>query len=343
MVPAFKNLENMKTRMLPKVWLIILAIFLNNTLIAQTEHEQNQTIKELKDHQDITNLIVSYGHSFDMKDWELHRSLFTDTIEMDFSASIGGEGLTAFKADTWVSLVKPFFHNLNATQHIAMPLKIKFYGDTAYARSMLHAQHFLPNEKGGNVQRMIGYYDNYFTRTADGWKINKMIQYIDWNEGNWYIFEKAAGIVDADDSIANEFVPNHVALRVKNLEKSIEWYQNVLGAKVLRRSKVKNIDPDIEIAFLALSYGFHIELVGGGNPKEDKPKMPASIKEDYDVQGYKHIGFKVNNYDKVITHLRDKGVDVFYQIERQDYGVKIALFRDINGYTIELYGNLKLN
>ena len=44
------------------------------------------------------------------------------------------------------------------------------------------------------VQRMIGYYENWLVRTQQGWKINKMVQHISWNEGNWYIFEKAAGI-----------------------------------------------------------------------------------------------------------------------------------------------------
>ncbi len=331
----------MKTNMILNHLMAMLLLMVANNIFAQGKSESNETLlQEIKARQDITELIVSYGHSFDMKDWKLHRSLFTDEIEMDFSASIGGSGLTTFEADTWVSLVKPFFHNLNATQHIGMPLTIKIEGDTAYARSMLHAQHFLPNSKGDNVQRMIGYYDNYFIRTSDGWKINKMIQYIDWNEGNWYIFEKAAGIVDVETSIANEFIPNHVALRVKNLEISIDWYEKVFGAKVLRRSKVANIDPKIEIAFLELAHDFHIELVGGGTPKKGKLNVPVNIKEDYDVQGYKHIGFKVKNYEKVLEHLKQNNVDVYYEIDREDYGVRIALLHDINGYTIELYGEL---
>ncbi len=332
----------MKTKINQNMVAMVITILVGYLSFGQNNIDgQVQIIKELSDKQEITELIVSYGHSFDMRDWELHRSLFTDTIEMDFSASIGGSGISTYNADTWVSLVKPFFLNLNATQHIGMPLKIQIKGNTAYARSILHAQHFLPNSKGDNVQRMIGYYDNYFTRTIDGWKINKMIQYIDWNEGNWYIFEKAAGIVETENTIAEEFSPNHIALRVKNLEESVKWYEEIFGAKVLRRSRVTNLDPDIEIVFLELSHGFHIELVGGGNPSESKPKYPVSIKDDYGVQGYKHIGFEVNNYDKVVKYLKEKGVDVFYEIAREDYGVRIALFRDINGYTLELYGNLK--
>ncbi|MEL7397760.1 MAG: nuclear transport factor 2 family protein [Pseudomonadota bacterium] len=147
----------------------------------------------LLDREEITQVIVNYGLAFDMQDWTLHRSVFTDEIQMDFSASVG-DGLATMTADEWVAAVRPFFANLEGTQHIAMPLTIEIDGDTAYVRSMLHAQHHLPNSRGGSVQTMVGYYDNWLVRTGEGWKINKMIQYITWNEGNWFVFEKAAGI-----------------------------------------------------------------------------------------------------------------------------------------------------
>ncbi|MEM7547954.1 MAG: nuclear transport factor 2 family protein, partial [Pseudomonadota bacterium] len=131
--------------------------------------------------------------AFDMQDWDLHRSVFTDEIQMDFTASLGG-GLQTMMADQWVAAVKPFFASLNGTQHIAMPLIIEIDGDTAYVRSMLHAQHHMPNAKGGPVQTMIGYYDNWLVRSDEGWKITKMVQTITWNEGNWYIVERAAGL-----------------------------------------------------------------------------------------------------------------------------------------------------
>lgn len=150
-------------------------------------------LQMLLDREEIAQVIVNYGLAFDMQDWSLHRSVFTDEIQMDFSASVG-DGLTTMAADDWVAAVRPFFANLEGTQHIAMPLSIEIDGDTAYVRSMLHAQHHLPNTKGGSVQTMIGYYDNWLVRTEEGWKINKMVQHITWNEGNWFVFEKAAGI-----------------------------------------------------------------------------------------------------------------------------------------------------
>ncbi|GFE63528.1 nuclear transport factor 2 family protein [Litoreibacter roseus] len=150
-------------------------------------------LQMLVDREEIGQVIVNYGLAFDMQDWVLHRSVFTDEIEMDFSASIG-DGLVTMQADDWVSAVQPFFANLEGTQHIAMPLIIEIDGDEAYVRSLLNASHHLPNTCGGAVQTMVGYYDNWLVRTEHGWKIRKMIQHITWNEGNWYVFEKAAGI-----------------------------------------------------------------------------------------------------------------------------------------------------
>ena len=150
-------------------------------------------LQHLLDREEIAQVIVNYGHAFDMRDWALHRSVFTDEIEMDFSASIG-DGLVTMAADDWVDAVRPFFEALDGTQHIAMPLTIEIDGDDAYVRSMLHAQHYLPNDRGGAVQTMVGYYDNWLVRTDDGWRIRRMVQHITWNEGNWHVFERAAGI-----------------------------------------------------------------------------------------------------------------------------------------------------
>lgn len=140
--------------------------------------------------------------------------------------------------------------------------------------------------------------------------------------------------------IAEQFVPNHVSLRVTDLEKSVRWYQDVMGAHVLRRSRVPDIDPDIEIAFMQLSHGFHIELVGGGKLSRPEGLPPKGIAEDYRLEGYKHIGFSVTDYDRTLTYLRSKNVSVLREGTRRDYGVHIALFKDPNGYLIELYGPL---
>jgi len=62
--------------------------------------------------------------------------------------------------------------------------------------SLLRAIHYQPNARGAPTQRMYGYYENWLRRTPEGWKFTKIVQHIDWNEGNWYVFEKAAEITE---------------------------------------------------------------------------------------------------------------------------------------------------
>lgn len=75
-----------------------------------------------------------------------------------------------------------------------MPLSVEIEGDEAYVVSMLNATHYWPNPQGDSTQTLVGYYENWLRRTDDGWKIYKIVQHVDWSEGNWYVFEKAAGI-----------------------------------------------------------------------------------------------------------------------------------------------------
>jgi catechol 2,3-dioxygenase-like lactoylglutathione lyase family enzyme len=131
------------------------------------------------------------------------------------------------------------------------------------------------------------------------------------------------------------FRPNHIALRVTDLEESVQWWKSVFGAVEVRRSQVTNIVEGVEIAFLHIADGFHIELIGGGSPEVLEP--PKDIAADYGVTGYKHIGFMVADLDRTIEHLAQNGIQPEYETERADYGVRIVLFRDPNGYYIELY------
>lgn len=131
------------------------------------------------------------------------------------------------------------------------------------------------------------------------------------------------------------FKPNHVALRVADLEESVQWWKSVFGAVEVRRSQISNIDPEAEIVFLHITDGFHIELVGGGSPEILEP--PKDIAADYGITGYKHIGFMVPDLERTLEHLAQNGVEPEYEVERPDYGVRIVLFRDPTGHYIELY------
>ena len=135
------------------------------------------------------------------------------------------------------------------------------------------------------------------------------------------------------------FRPNHVCLRVRDLDASVRWWADVFGARPVRRSRVEAINPGAEIAFLHLADGFHVELVGGGQVRQAVPP-PATIAADYGVEGYKHFGLLVDDMDRVLAHFARHGVGAEYDTTRPDYGQRIVLVKEPNGYFIELYAPL---
>ncbi|MEM9189046.1 MAG: nuclear transport factor 2 family protein [Myxococcota bacterium] len=121
----------------------------------------------------------------------MHRALFEDDLEMDFSVSIGGGGIQRVKADDWVKGAAAFFGALDATQHDLIPYKIVIEDNAAYVSVMLHAQHYLKNDWGEPVQIMVGTHNFWMRRHGDTWKIHKVIEELSWNEGNYKVFELA--------------------------------------------------------------------------------------------------------------------------------------------------------
>lgn len=164
----------------------------NTATLEQMKPSLESRLQDLLDCEEIRDVITRYALSFEAQDWAMHRACFTGEIEMDFavSAAIGG-GPIRMHVDEWVAGVRAFHETLAGRQHISIVQSIEITGDDAYARSLLHAQHYLPSKQGDPVQRMLGWYGNWLVRTLKGWRVHKMVQHIDWNEGNWGIVEQA--------------------------------------------------------------------------------------------------------------------------------------------------------
>lgn len=134
------------------------------------------------------------------------------------------------------------------------------------------------------------------------------------------------------------FTVNHVALRTADLERAVRFWRQNFGATEVRRSRIPNIDAAIEIVFLHISGGFHIELVGGGTPQALPPAR--DIADDYRRAGWRHVAFSVHDLDATLARLAAGGVKAEYRITRADYGLHIALLRDPDGNFVELYAPL---
>ena len=101
-----------------------------------------------------------------------------------------------------------------------------------------------------------------------------------------------------------------------------------------------HIEPAVgQVEVLGIADGFHVELVGGGQVRQAVPP-PATIAADYGVEGYKHFGLLVDDMDRVLAHFARHGVGAEYDTTRPDYGQRIVLVKEPNGYFIELYAPL---
>lgn len=119
----------------------------------------------------------------------------------------------------------------------------------------------------------------------------------------------------------------HTMLRVKDLEKSLSFYVDVMGMKLLRKSE--NNEYEYTLAFVGYadeSEQAVIELTYNWGDNQ------------YDMgNAYGHVAFAVDNIYDFCEKLETKGADVY----RKPGPVKggstvIAFVRDPDGYAIEL-------
>lgn len=148
---------------------------------------------EFADYHDIVRRRYEYAFSIDTRDWDLHRSIFTDEITMDFS-SYSGQPSSTMAADAWVNGLKPLFTGLQASQHVMTNPIVDVDGETARLRMYMKAEHFLHNDAGSYDFALGGYYDDRLIRVDSGWRIRAVTLKVFWTRGNRHIMELAREI-----------------------------------------------------------------------------------------------------------------------------------------------------
>ena len=121
----------------------------------------------------------------------------------------------------------------------------------------------------------------------------------------------------------------HTMLRVGDLDRSIDFYQNVLGMKLLRRKDY----PDGKFTLAFVGYGDEsgntvIELTCNWDT------------DSYDIgEGYGHIAIEVDDVYEAVDELRNRGGKVIREAGPMNAGTTIIAFiEDPDGYQIELIG-----
>ena len=121
---------------------------------------------------------------------------------------------------------------------------------------------------------------------------------------------------------------NHIAISVKDLEKSVKFYTKSFGFKEIKRFTKE--DWNGEAVILELN-GFKLELFGFNDYKESKDDS-----SDLRTIGLKHFAIQVEDLNKKYEELKEKGIDI--DTPKKGTTCKAFCFlRDFDKITIELF------
>jgi len=121
----------------------------------------------------------------------------------------------------------------------------------------------------------------------------------------------------------------HTMLRVGNLERSIEFYTNVLGMRLLRQKDY----PEGKFTLAFVGYG----------PESETSAIELTYNWDtdnYDLgSGYGHIALEVDDVYDACEEIRQRGGKIIREAGPMNAGTTIIAFvEDPDGYPIELIG-----
>ncbi len=120
------------------------------------------------------------------------------------------------------------------------------------------------------------------------------------------------------------FSIEHVAIRCRDLEGTVEYYRRMFDAQILLRRQLAG---SRRIVFLRIGDSM-LELMDFGPGAE-----PVDSREHYGVH---HIGIKTDHFDAAYRDLKAKGAEFLGEPFEPTAGIHLCFLRDPNGAVIEL-------
>jgi hypothetical protein len=139
----------------------------------------------------VAETVYSYATGVDRRDWALFRSLFTDTVTIDFSSFGGDLSPREMSADDWVAGLVPLFTGLAATQHSMTNPLATVDGDAAKITMYMQAHHVHDPDDPASWYTVGGYYDDTLVRVGNRWLLTGVRLTVAWRAGNPAIMELA--------------------------------------------------------------------------------------------------------------------------------------------------------
>jgi len=112
---------------------------------------------------------------------------------------------------------------------------------------------------------------------------------------------------------------DHVNMKVKNLDESVEFYKNLFGFVIKQEENQNKIDAPSKI-------------IGNDSIKLCLYEVPNMSPEG----GIAHFGFNVENFDEVISKCEELGVEILYDGVINWEKSKSIYIVDPSGYELEL-------
>ncbi len=120
------------------------------------------------------------------------------------------------------------------------------------------------------------------------------------------------------------FSIEHVSIRCRDLDKSVDYFERMFEAEVMLR---RQLDESRRIVYLRIGDSM-LELMEMG-PASD----PVDPREHYGVH---HIGIKVDDFESAYRDLQTKGADFIGEPFEPTPGIRLVFLREPNGAIIEL-------
>ena len=117
----------------------------------------------------VDELVHSFALAIDRRDWDLYRSLYGATLEIDYRPEKPGMPQGTIPSEAWTQGAKASLGALEATQHNLNPARIRIDGDRAKADVYFQAHHYDTRRPGDSVFTEHGIYVFTCARDGDAW------------------------------------------------------------------------------------------------------------------------------------------------------------------------------
>ena len=131
------------------------------------------SLQEISDRLEIQQLMVSYSHAIDARDFDRLDTVFTPDAYIDYRALGGIDGRFP-EVKAWL---KPALANFPKYYHMVGNVDITLDGDTARTRLACFNPMECPLPGGGSQVMFIGlWYIDQLVRTPQGWRIRERVE-----------------------------------------------------------------------------------------------------------------------------------------------------------------------